>query len=212
MFFEHILSRGWINVSLSDGFEDEESEFYVEKAKDIFIRLRRFVNHFPNKLCIYKLHGSVDQYVYNYQNKEFTTVKVPSGSDPRKLVKRIDNPITKTIEQDRCWWNFYPDFLSGKNSKINHYGTEYYYGPLFERFRANLNKSSYLIIIGYGFGDTVINEILSREFLLHKNKSMIIITPTTPSENFLQLNNVTYFGEGIGIENFDFEALLNEIQ
>lgn len=198
----------------SDGFSELGSPFYSKYEEDHTIRLKMFNNNFDGKFCLYKLHGSVDQYIYNFKNIEYTTIKVPYGVSTMDLMKEYKNNNDK-LEYDNCFWNYFPDFLSGTTEKIKHYQEKNYYEPIFKRFIENLKKSDLLITIGYGLRDSKINEFIESHFLHNQQKKMIVITPNKPNSSLFNYNNVKYYGPDKGIEDIDYlsinNLLINEI-
>jgi hypothetical protein len=206
LLLEELSFSDAIQAELSDGFEELGSPYYSLNNDEHTVRLRRFTNNFKKKYCLYKLHGSIDNYVYNFQNKEFVTVKLPFGISAYDLRKEyIDE--NGDLNYDNCWWNYYPDFLSGTTEKINTYTEENFYKPLFNHFTSNLKNSSCLILIGYGLGDTKINEFIKNNFLNDTTKTMIIITPEKPNSDLFQFSNVKYYGENKGIQHINKEEI-----
>jgi hypothetical protein len=89
-----------------------------------------------------------------------------------------------------------PDYLSGKSSKIRQYEDETYYKILFEEFEKNLNAAKILIVIGYGFMDSGINEYLQK-YLLDLNKKMVVVDPFITKEKLLLSGNIEIINKGI---------------
>jgi len=200
LLLEELSISDAMQAELSDGFEELGSPFYSKDNNGLTIRLRRFTDSFIKKFCLYKLHGSIDHYVYNFQNKEFTSVKVPGGVSTTDLKQEFVNERGE-FEYDNCHWNYYPDFLSGSTEKIISYEENHFYKPLFDHFIENLQNSESLISIGYGLGDSKINELIKDNFLNDKSKTMIIITPIKPNSDFFDLENVKYYGINKGVEH-----------
>lgn len=202
LLLEELSFSDAMQGNLSDGFEELGSPYYSKNNQGLTIRLRRFTNKFEKQFCLYKLHGSIDHYVYNFENKEYITVKVPNGVSSNNLMKEyIDEK--GNLKYDKCWWNYYPDFLSGTTEKINSYDGSHYYKPLFYHFIENLKKSQLLITIGYGLMDTKINEYIINNFLRDKTKIMIVITPQRPNSDLFNFKNVKYYGENKGVQHID---------
>jgi len=202
LLIEELSNSDAMQAELSDGFEELGSPFYSKNNDGLTIRLKRFTNNFSKKFCLYKLHGSIDHYIYNFKNKEYESVKVPYGVSTYDLMKEFTNDNGE-LEYDRCFWNYYPDFLSGTTEKIASYEEQHFYKPLFDHFIENLKKSDYLISIGYGLGDSKINEFIKENFLNVKSKTMIIITPGKPKSNLFDFENVKYYGLQKGVQHIN---------
>ena len=205
--FEHTETLG---NKISDGFEEYGSPFYGyhtlfqkrnpnEEEKPVAhytVRLRRFTNEFSKQFCLYKLHGSIDQYVFNYENKEYTTIKLLYGISNHELFKEIKNDKGE-LEYYRGHTEVYPDFLSGTSTKILNYDRQVYYKPIFNHFVNNLKNSQALIVIGYGFGDPKINEFIENNFLSDSRKKMLVIDVKKPSNPIIEKENVILFANSI---------------
>lgn len=199
--FEQISMSDAMVSGLSDGFKELGSPYFAEDNEGRKIRLKRFTNNFTEKFCLYKLHGSIDNYNFgepSYKNHE--TVKIPWGIDYVTIFKEIVNEYGEASMYERYIGNYYPDFLSGSTEKIISYSKSQYYKSIFEHFSLNLKNSDVLISIGYGLMDVGINEIIRDVFLTHPSKVLVIITPVKPQSDLFDLNNVKYYGVGLGIE------------
>ena len=208
LLVEKLAHSFTIGKNFSDGFMELGSPFYGdhfhdEKVREKFItkvvhpvRLRRFTNEFSKQFCLYKLHGSVDNYDFNFENKEYTMIKVPYGVQKESLRKEYFNK-----EGNRDYYsNFFqitPDFLSGTSTKILSYFRGSYYKSMFNHFTDNLIESEFLIVIGYGFGDNKINEYLVDAFLVDDNKRMIVIDIRKPNCELLEYKNVSFIEKSI---------------
>jgi hypothetical protein len=206
LLIEELANSDAMHGELSDGFEELGSPYYSYNNERNTIRLKYFSNNFSRKFCLYKLHGSIDHYVYNFKNLEYTAIKVPYGVSTNDLKKEYLNDAGH-LEYDLCFWNYYPDFLSGTTEKINSYEGKHFYKPLFEHFVENLKNSDCLISIGYGLGDLKINEYLKMHFLKDKEKKMLIITPNKPDSDLFDYKNVIYYGLGKGVQNIDIRNI-----
>jgi hypothetical protein len=67
------------------------------------------------------------------------------------------------------------DFLTGTTAKIRRYESPIYYKPQFENFEKDLTVTNSLIIIGYGFKDARINEIVRQK--LNASAQCAVIDP-----------------------------------
>jgi len=202
LLIEELSFSDAMQTELSDGFEELGSPFYSKNNDYLTVRLKRFTNNFDKKFCLYKLHGSIDHYIYNFKNNEYNSVKVPYGVSSNDLMREFINDNGE-LEYDKCFWNYYPDFLSGTTEKIASYQEQHFYKPLFDHFVENLRNSECLISIGYGLGDSKINEFIMDNFLKVKSKIMIIITPDKPKSELFKLENVKYFGLHKGVQHIN---------
>lgn len=202
LLLEELSVSDAMNSDISDGFEELGSSFYSLNNEGHTVRLKRFTNSFTKKFRLYKLHGSIDHYIYNFRNIEYTSVKVPSGVSSHKLMKEIINEKGEYV-YDRCFWNYFPDFLSGTTEKISSYEEKHFYKPLFDHLITNLQNSECLISIGYGLGDSKINEYIVNYFLSDESKKMIVITPHKPQSDLFKFKNVKYYGDFKGVQHIN---------
>lgn len=211
LLFEELSHSDAFLGGISDGFEEIGSPFYSKDNNNNTVRLRRFTNNFNRKYKLYKLHGSIDHYIYNFQNKEYDSVKVPFGVSTIDLTKEYTTKDGK-IESDKCFWNYYPDFLSGTKTKIDSYEEQHYYKPIFNHFQSNLKNSKYLICIGYGLADLKINQFIIDNFLSDKSKVMLVITPSKPDSELFAFKNVKYYGKCKGVQQIKIQEMNNIIK
>lgn len=204
LFFDHIASKvSGLWEHYSDGFELQGSKIYgslnrefknneVSIPKEYKVKLKRFTGDFSGKLAFYKLHGSIDNYIaYNidpkirikrdYAISEFFIEHKPDGEEKFKMSRLHDS--------------IFPDFLSGSTEKIYRYDNAYY-KILFDHFKENLKKSDCLLVIGYGFKDQGINEILKEQYL-SINKHMIVIDIKKPDSDLVQDDNCNLITKSI---------------
>ena len=93
--------------------------------------------------------------------------------------------------------SYYPDFLSGTTYKTRQYSKGDYYPTISKHFENNLKSSNVLIIIGYGFSDSVINEYITDSFFTSYSKTVFIIDIKEPLTDLLKRENVFYIGGGV---------------
>ncbi len=195
----------------SDGFDDFASPYYGQISNnDIIqrIRLKRFVNRYDGIFNLYKLHGSVDNYIFNTNNKVYDMIKWEYGLLERGIVKEITTHLGKHIYFD-VYIDVVPEFLSGTTEKIRHYERKIYYSTIFDHFKKNLCRTKYLIVIGYGFADTKINTYLLDYFLRNSDKTMVVINKSRPVNELLEKKNVKFFQ--IGVEDIPIETVKDVI-
>jgi len=209
LFFETLASSDSIEGELDDGFEENGSPYYgklEDDYEDYNVRLSRFTNKYVKKFRLFKLHGSIDHYWVGYAD-DHDLLKFKSKISLHYLYKEIirGNNIEYLNEPS----SVVPVFLSGKESKIKQYYYGDYYPKVFKHFVSNLEKSSTLIIIGYGFRDDEINNYIV-DFMKNKSKKIFVIgSKNKPKHQILNHGNVIY--QDGGVENIDYEFILNNV-
>jgi hypothetical protein len=189
----------------SDGFELVGSPFYGSVSYDFTngnqkvhktykVKLERFTDKFDTQLCLFKLHGSVFNTIVYRQNNE--RIRIKSNYAVSDYYEEVLNDDTKKFEFQHLWDQVSPDFLSGTTEKTKRYVEDDHYINLFKHFEKNLNESSLLIVVGYGFQDPGINEYLINNYLKKGNK-MIVIDPYKPKTDILEKYNVDYMPHGV---------------
>lgn len=181
LLFEAFNHTDWINGELSNGFEELGSRFYARIEDSKMIRLAYFSNKYDTRYRLYKLHGSIDQYPFRYQDgSPVEYIKSKEGINISNLFKEVHSK-ERGFYYENDFTNYYADFLSGTSSKILRYNDKGYYKEMFSHLINNLIKSQRLIIVGYGCRDTKINELILSHFD-YLNNPVIIIDPY-PSED-----------------------------
>jgi NAD-dependent SIR2 family protein deacetylase len=188
-----------INFEYSDGFEIGGSPYYI-KQKNRQIRVKYFANKFDKQVRLFKLHGSIDHYIYNFSNP-YTMVKIPKDLYAPDLYREIKKG-RKWIEEN-CWTLYQPIFLSGTTTKIIKYDKHPFHVSQFNHFKKSLKNSKLLIAIGYGLQDEKINEYIKEE--LNQKLKMLIVKRTQNPIDFFTLDNVMHYGKGLGISDLNFE-------
>lgn len=173
LFFETLKSSDILKGELDDGFTELGSPFYGE-LDGSKVRLRHFTNSFQSKFRLYKLHGSLDQYPFHSQNGAVEYIKIRYGVSLEDLYKEVRNDKDE-LSYDNDFTNYHSDFLSGTTSKILRYREPAYYEPIFQQFEKNLTGSAVLVIIGYGCGDSEINDLIDKHF--PKDREVYIVDP-----------------------------------
>ena len=132
-----------------------------------------------------------------------------------KQIRGIDHLTIEVYDEKKGEYSFEgihdqvePDYLSGKSSKIRQYNDESYYQILFEEFEENLKKAKVLIVIGYGFRDSGINEYLEKFFLV-RNKKIIVVDPCLAKEKLPVSGNIKVINKGIDMMTLeDFQNVV----
>lgn len=176
LFFESLNSSTWLEGELTDGFIEIGSPFYGEIEGGSKVRLPYFSKDYESNLRLYKLHGSLDQYPFHIRDKGIDSyIKIKYGVGITDLYKEVLDNETGKLDYINDFINYFPDFLSGTTSKILRYRDPIYYEYIFRQFEENLEKSDCLIAIGYGGGDSEINNIIDRHLL--KGSKIFIVDP-----------------------------------
>ena len=208
LYIEHLSISDSIQANMDDGFEDLGSTFYGELFNDYaryYVRLSRFTNKYAKRFRLFKLHGSIDHYWFGHE-KEFDLIKLKYGVSQNDIYKEIIEENEKEYYHGTI--EVYPDFLSGKEYKINKYGKGTYYPKVFEHFVQNLENSNSLIIIGYGFRDDEINNYINA-YLEDHSKNIFVVDIVKPNNTILEKDRV-FFIDG-GVVDMDYEYIIENV-
>lgn len=177
LFFESLDHTDAINGELSNGFTELGSPYYGELDSGDKIRLSYFSGNYDTNYRLYKLHGSLDQHPFHSMNGGQIDgyIKTKPGIAVTDFYKEIKND-KGNLEYINDFINYFPDFLSGTTSKILRYRDPIYYEAIFKTFESSLQSSEALILIGYGCGDSEINNIILNNF-----KGKIFVVDPFPS-------------------------------
>lgn len=126
--------------------------------------------NFNSQINLCKLHGSLDTYWIGdilTGNKDLgyeCSVKTNGCCHMQPDFSRWHKPYG-------CSWLMFdermasssctPDFLTGKQSKLRDYNKKHY-AVMFDMFLKNICESDAIVVIGYGFADLGINQILKQ--------------------------------------------------
>lgn len=205
IFLESFNNSDWIQANLCDGFDEKDSPYYGKIGNNQKIQLSYFSNEYQKQYRLYKLHGSIDQFPFHTtKNGIETYIKIKAGIKTTDLIKKIENEENSKYIND--WINYHPDFLSGTTSKILRYNESIYYKRIFKHFEANLQSSKVLIIIGYGFNDIEINNVLNKKY--NNNINPLFIVEPFPSDKTYKIVEkfnaklITKNPENLEIEDF----------
>lgn len=190
LLFESFNKTGFINGSISDGFDEYGSEYYgklTAKGRTYHCRLERYKGRYNTPIRFYKLHGSLD-YVPFYRRNEYgwmipeNYVKIKWGIGAGNIMKSRKSKVGYDISP----FEYHADFLTGTTSKIKRYSEPLLFRKLFKKFRKNLRNAEMLIIIGYGCKDEGINEIIKENFD-YNHKPLFIIDAYAKDESQVDL-------------------------
>lgn len=203
LYMEYLAHSDGIQGKLDDGFEETGSIFFGElndKYERYLVRLSRFTGRFEQRFCLYKLHGSIDQYWFQ-DDDQLNLIKIKRGISPLKIFKeRKEDGMLEYVNHPT---DYFPDFLSGTTSKTKRY-QEHYYRNILASFKRNLRTSNALITIGYGFNDKVINQLIQDNLLKNDSKTMFVVDVRKPDITFLIRNNVFFVDGGVSKMNTKF--------
>lgn len=212
LFFESLRHTDRLQGLVTDGFEHLGSPYFAELEvscgevgrRTYLVRLSRFTGRYPDNVRLYKLHGSVDQYIYPDFDRE--TIKLPWGVSSEKIYREVLKggvPDYQMVDG-----GVVPRFLTGVESKQRQYSSTSYLKTMLDRFQTNLRQSKVLVVVGYGFADEVINQIICQEFNVN-GKTMLVIDIREP-KTLASFSCQYEYLEG-GVADFDNRAVLRHI-
>jgi hypothetical protein len=201
-----------IQGEMDDGFEELGSAFFGRlyvRNEEYKVRLSRFTGKFEKSFCLYKLHGSIDHFWFEHDDKEL--IKLKRDISKWAVYKEVDeNGVLRYVNRPT---GVVPEFPTGMTSKIGRYKDGTYYPTVFDHFKDNLHSSNTLIIIGYGFGDEKINEDIECDFLTDDAKTLFVVgyrDRPPGAERFLARNCSFYLDSGVS--RMDMEFILNNMK
>jgi hypothetical protein len=160
----YLIKRG---CSYSDGFAQRPEKGVRYWNPRVFDRSAR-------KVRLYKLHGAIDWFRFRRES---------SQSEPERVGIPVNGEFWHTFASDgqRQWpVDQRPAFLAGTFNKITDY-TDDVFIELHYRFMSCLQRSKFLVVCGYGFGDKGINgRVLS--WLLGRDDRKMIVIHGNPSQ------------------------------
>ncbi|MBX3163754.1 MAG: hypothetical protein KF900_04690 [Bacteroidetes bacterium] len=209
LFFDYL---GHHHVDLwqhfADGYKLEGSPFYgivsydfnpnTERkvTKSYYVKLEQFIDKFDKPLCLFKLHGSVfNTIVYTPQPKQ-ERIRLKDNYAVSRFVMEVIDEKTNEKKFEHLWDEVAPDFLSGTTNKTRFYTGDPYYKNLFGHFEKNLSASELLVVIGYGFQDSGVNEFIEKNYL-SKGRAMIVIDPYKPKTQLIDKYKAVYIPKGV---------------
>lgn len=216
LLMESFNNTDAFNGKLDDGFTTTGSQVYglldmqdSDLSPDkYYVRLPYFADNYKSAFRLYKLHGSIDRYRMHSGNEE-RVIKVLRGISPSQIfLERNGHSGPEYIGSENENIKKTPDFLTGMEYRISKY-QDNFYSKMFGHLSENLKNSKTLIIIGYGFGDSAVNEKLY-EFVQDKSKNLIIIDVQPPKIPFNIMCSHEYLSGGVS--NFNTDKLISLIK
>lgn len=156
----------WVEQSLTaymDGFERRGgNDFHLFNRK-------RAISPLENEHMINHIHGCVN---FNHSSGGYTTYSMVKYDYPIENYSGVCDYVTLQSGNLRCESPIITDLSKTEFMIAEPYRT--YYSNMVRSF----NENNPIIIIGYGFGDYYINDLLSNYHKAHENgKQVIIISP-----------------------------------
>ena len=169
--FEELIVKYGLVECFCDGFSIVDTPFYEGKRP-----LERFCNQYDKSICLHKLHGSTSYYAFFVENKPNhlhveNLIKSNNSIDEYNLSYKNNNNNTRT----RSMLGIEAEYLTGITSKAKRYEAPIYYKPQFENFERDLMKTDEVYVIGYGFKDEKVNDIIKRN--INKDAKCVVIDP-----------------------------------
>ena len=198
-----------MHAEMDDGFAELGSPYYgeMDSREELYlVRLSWFTNKFTRRFRLYKLHGSIDRYWFG-GGTAADLIKVKWGVSHMRLYREI--LLKGKLQYIDDNGNFYPDFLTGTTHKIEKYRLGKYYPAIFRHFERNLARSHTLIVIGYGFRDSRINEYIEKHFLDGTSKSVFVVDIAQPVWSPFSSKRVHFLGNGVS--GMDTEFILKRL-
>lgn len=150
-----------LGIEYKDGFGER-----------VGLDLRFWNDDFDAPTRLYKLHGSTDWYWYNVPG-------APGRSDcPARCTGDPSHPRDTSDERfdDRIWPAFEATYLTGIGSKYRGYQVEPY-ADLLGHFQARLRTARNVVVTGYGFADSGINDRLLAWIRRVPSRRITVIDP-----------------------------------
>ncbi|MBK9220680.1 MAG: SIR2 family protein [Saprospiraceae bacterium] len=201
LLFDHIGKVTDIQSYFCDGFSELGLSYYGDLDLDSSlsisykVRLKGFQNIYNKPIRFYKLHGSIDTYSFNLSYPHLDRTRIKTEYAVEDIYKEIFDEKAGEHKYIKGIKSVYPDFLSGTTEKLRNY-SDVYYEIIFTHFKQNLNSSNKLIIIGYGFKDKGINEILET-YLNSKKEKTIVIDPNKSTAPFYRKHEFNHISKSI---------------
>lgn len=178
VLIENIIHNFHQDNLFCDGFTNINTPYYG-LINGEYSQLEYFANQYDKPIRFHKLHGSTSYYAF-YKEVETASfdasnmIKRPYGLNDFDLYYTDGNDIILR-KKVRGMLSMGADFLTGTTAKIRRYESPIYYKPQFENFEKDLTVTNSLIIIGYGFKDARINEIVRQK--LNASAQCAVIDP-----------------------------------
>lgn len=198
LLLEKILSTDII-IDYDDGFQYFKTPYYIKQGGFQF-RVKFYNRKFNSNINIFKLHGSIDNYIINMK-EPFDMIKIPKQMNLLELYREINSG--EIYEEEHIWTLYQSNFLSGEINKIEMYDSHQYYNDVFEEFHSKLESTEALICIGYGLEDSEINNKIFK--YINPDKKILVVKRSKGSSQFYKNENVLHFGVGKELKDLTLE-------
>ena len=169
---EELIVEYGLSDCFCDGFSNVDSPFY-----DGTQPLEQFTNLYDKPIRLHKLHGSTSYYAFAIEKEKsyyeaVNLIKYPFRKDDRKLRYIASNDSYRILG---AMLGLEAEFLTGTTSKAKRYEAPIYYKPQFKNFERDLMKADEVYVIGYGFKDEKVNDII--KYNINKDAKCVVIDP-----------------------------------
>lgn len=199
LLLDHMCQSTDLKSEYCDGFSELGSPYYgslnvgTNIKMGYKVRVKQYDNSYDKQIRLFKLHGSIDNHWFNLLKPPFDRTLIKSTYGVSDFWKEVDDSGNLTYQHG--YNKAFPSFLSGTTTKISQYG-EPFYSEMLDHFEENLTKCDRLIIIGYGFWDTGINERINKH-VLKRGLTPLVISPSPSSNPFYKSNTFKFVPKGI---------------
>ncbi|MBE4948028.1 SIR2 family protein [Chryseobacterium culicis] len=188
LLLERLLSTG-LTYTYADGFQYFKTPYFIKQGNQQ-IRISYYTKNFNSQINIFKLHGSIDNYIINY-SEPYDMVKIPKQLNLLEIYR--EQEVDSKHVEVHLWTLYKPSFLSGDETKVEKYKSHNYYLELFKEFCSRLSKADMLISIGYGLMDSEINKMIFEHF--PEDKKILVVKRSKTDLDFFKSKNVIHFGD-----------------
>lgn len=200
LLLEKLFSTS-LTYTYNDGFQYFKTPYHIKQGNQE-IRISYFTKNFNSNINIFKLHGSIDNYLIN-SSEPFDMVKIPKRLNILELYReKVDG--TRQFEE-HLWTLYQPNFLSGDKTKVDEYKSHKYYLDVFDEFSLRLKKADFLLCIGYGLMDHEINNKIFEN--LPKKNTVLVVKRSKGDLDFFKNKNVIHFGENKELKDLTINDL-----
>jgi|WetSurMetagenome_2_1015567.scaffolds.fasta_scaffold40869_3 hypothetical protein len=193
------------------GIVSNEFHFNIRDRvlKRYHVKLEHFTDKYDTPLCLFKLHGSLDNKIFYTPKPKFEKIRVKDNYAVSKYLLEVYNEDSSNYEMQTMRNEVVSDYLSGTTSKIRNSKNDSHYINLFNHFKKNLLESELLFVIGYGFKDDGVNEYIENNYL-KKNKLMVVVDPNRPNTSLFETYNIKYVPNSLtDLTTMEFTKLIS---
>jgi len=206
LLLEKLLEKS-LNYTYDDGFQYFRTPYYI-KQNNYQFRIRYYNQKFNSSVKVFKLHGSIDNFIVNY-SEPYDMIKIPKKLNLLELYR--EKEIQEDFTEEHLWTLYEPHFLSGDETKVKKYNSHQYYIDMFNMLQKKLNNSELLVCIGYGLGDEELNKNIFSSY--DESKKLLVVKPSKGNGEFYRNKNVIHFGTSRELKDLnitEIEELINQ--